>query len=75
VKTNASMQDGEKNSLGFFIPMQHRLIHLSYETKVGVLFNISGCITLKKPSDILNQGLAIGQGLKGASPKNLCLRS
>jgi hypothetical protein len=74
VKTNASMQDGEKNSLGFFIPMQHRLIHLSYETKVGVLFNIGGCITLKKPSDILNQGLAIGQGLKGCITEEFMLK-
>jgi hypothetical protein len=59
---------------GVLNPMQHLLIHLPYEGKVVVLFNIGGCITLKEPSDILNQWLAIGQGLKGASPKHLHLR-
>jgi hypothetical protein len=39
-----------------------------------ILFNIGGCITLKEPSNILNQWLAIGQGLKGASLKHLRLR-
>jgi hypothetical protein len=41
--------------------------------KWEVMFTIGGCITLKEPSDILNQWLAIGQGLKGVSPKYLCL--
>jgi hypothetical protein len=59
---------------GFFSPMQHLLIHLPYEAKVVVLFSIGGCITLKEPSDILNQWLAIGQGSKGASLKHLFLR-
>jgi hypothetical protein len=45
---------------GFFNPMQYLLIHLPYEVKVVVLFNIGGCITLKESSDILNQWLAIG---------------
>jgi hypothetical protein len=35
-----------------FNPMQHLLIHLPYEAKVGVLFSIGGCITLKEHSDI-----------------------
>jgi hypothetical protein len=39
-----------------------------------VLFNIGGCITLKDSSDISIQWLAIGQGLKGTSPKHLRLR-
>jgi hypothetical protein len=56
----------------FFNPMQHLLIHRPYEAiKWVVLLNIGGCVTLKEPSDILNQWLAIGQGLKGASLKHL----
>jgi hypothetical protein len=85
----------------FFNPMQHLLIHLPYEAKVGgrkifllifsiqcnislyishmkqkwvVLFSIGGCITLKETTYILNQWLAIEQGLKGESPKHLFLR-
>jgi hypothetical protein len=46
---------------GFFNPMQ-------------LCASLGGCITLKEPSDILNQWLAIEQGLRGASPKHLCLR-
>ena len=34
---------------GFFNPMQHPLIHLPYEAKVGGLCNIGGCIILKGP--------------------------
>jgi len=33
----------------FFNPMQHLLIHLPYEAKVGGLCNIGGCIILKGP--------------------------
>jgi hypothetical protein len=49
---------------GFFNPMQHLLIHLPYEAKVGGLCNLCGCIMLKEPSDILNQWWVIEQGLK-----------
>jgi hypothetical protein len=48
-----------------FNPMQYLVIHLPNELKWVVLFNIGGCIALKDSSYILNQSLAIGQGVKG----------
>jgi hypothetical protein len=37
IDTISSMQDGEIFPLGFFNPMQHLLIYLPYEAKVGGL--------------------------------------
>jgi len=59
---------------GFFNPMQHLLIHLPYEAKVGGLCNIGGCIILKGPWNILEQWLETRQELKDASPKLFCLK-
>jgi hypothetical protein len=32
---------------GWFNPMQHLLVHIPYEAKVGALCSIGGCITLR----------------------------
>jgi hypothetical protein len=59
---------------GFSIQCNISLYIFHMKLKWVVFFNIGGCITLKVPSDIVNQWLVIGQGLNGASPKHLCLR-
>jgi hypothetical protein len=58
----------------FLIKCNISLYIFHMKLKWVVLFNIGGCITLKGPSDILNQWLTIGKELKGASPKHLRLR-
>jgi hypothetical protein len=59
---------------GFSIQCNISLYISHMKEKWVVLFSIGGCITLKEPSNILNQWLTIGQGLKGASPKHFFLK-
>jgi hypothetical protein len=59
---------------GFFNPLQHLLIHLPYEAKVGGPIQYRWMYHRERALRYLNQWLAIGQGLKGASPKYLRLR-
>jgi hypothetical protein len=58
----------------FFNSMQHLLIHLPYEAKVGGHVQYRWMYHIEDPSDILNKRLATRQGLKGALPKHLFLR-
>jgi hypothetical protein len=57
----------------FFNPMQHLLIHLPYEAKVGGHVQYRWMYHIERALIYL-QPLAIGQGLKGPSPKHLFLR-
>jgi hypothetical protein len=61
--------------LCFSIQCNISLYIFNIKLKWVVLFNIGQCITLKEPPDILNEWLVIEQGLKGALPKHLHLRS
>jgi hypothetical protein len=58
----------------FFNPMQHLLIHLPYEAKVGGPNQYRWMYHIERTLKYLKQWLAIGQALKGLSPKHLFLR-
>jgi hypothetical protein len=57
----------------FFNPMQHLLIHLPYEAKVGGV-QYRWMYHIERVLRCLKQWLTIGQGLKGPLPKHLFLR-
>jgi hypothetical protein len=60
-------------SPSFFNPMQHLLIHLLYEAKVGGPIQYRWMYHIERALKYLKPMLAISQGLKGASPKHLHL--
>jgi hypothetical protein len=64
---------------GWFNPMQHLLVHIPYEAKVGGpvqyrwMYHIKG-IEISQHSNVLEQWSVIRQELKAPSPNHFCLR-
>jgi hypothetical protein len=65
------MQDGEKISSQLFNPMQHLLIHLPYEAKVGGLVQYRWMYHIERALKYLKPMVG---NREGASPKHLHLR-